>query len=152
MSPSRISRRIVIDRLAWIERMIAQIRALPVHDRSAFLADSRNVWTAESCIRRALEAVFDLGRHLLARGFGIGVSEYKEIADSLASSDVVSKSHADLMKMLAGYRNRLVHFYHEVSADELFEICSTELADVVLVQNAFRYWVDTHPELIDDKL
>jgi uncharacterized protein YutE (UPF0331/DUF86 family) len=80
------------------------------------------------------------------------VSEYKEIADSLASSGVLSKSSMDLMKMLAGYRNRLVHFYHEVSADELFEICSTELADVVLVQKALRHWVDAHPELIDEQL
>jgi uncharacterized protein YutE (UPF0331/DUF86 family) len=108
MSPSKISRRIFLDRIAWIDRMITQIRVLPLADRAAFLADSRNVWTAESCIRRALEALFDLGRHVLARGFGVGVTEYMEIAEKLASQGVLSETHADLMKVLAGYRNRLV--------------------------------------------
>ena len=134
MSPSKISQRIFLDRIAWIDRLIAQIRALPLADRSAFLSDSRNVWTAESCIRRALEAMFDLGRHVLARGFGVGVTEYKEIAENLASQGVLSETRAGLMRILAGYRNRLVHFYHEVSADELFEICSTELNDVISAQ------------------
>lgn len=132
--------------------MIAQIRALPLEDRAAFLADSRNVWTAESCIRRALEALFDLGRHVLARGFGLGVTEYKEIAQSLGSQGILSESHARLLNMLAGYRNRLVHFYHEVSADELFEICSAGLDDVISIQEAFRRWLDSHAELVDTSL
>jgi uncharacterized protein YutE (UPF0331/DUF86 family) len=149
MSPSKISRRIFLDRIAWIDRMIAQIRALPLADRTAFLADSRNVWTAESCIRRALEAIFDLGRHVLARGFGVGVTEYKEIAESLASQGILSETSAGLMKILAGYRNRLVHFYHEVSADELFEICATELNDVISLKDEFRHWLGTHPEQVD---
>jgi uncharacterized protein YutE (UPF0331/DUF86 family) len=152
MSPSKISRRIFLDRIAWIDRMIAQIRALPLADRAAFLADSRNVFTAESCIRRALEALFDLGRHVMARGFGVGVTEYKEIAENLGSQGVLSATHAGLMKILAGYRNRLVHFYHEVSADELFEICSTELNDVISLQDELRRWLGSHPDLVDSAL
>jgi uncharacterized protein YutE (UPF0331/DUF86 family) len=152
MSPSRISRRIVLDRVAWVDRMIAQIQALPADDRARFMADSRNVWTAESCLRRSLEALFDIGRHVLARGFGDGVSEYKEIADGLLARGILSERDARLMRQLAGYRNRLVHFYHEVSADELFEICSTRLGDLQVIQRAFRRWLDSHPEMVDTSL
>ena len=35
------------------------------------------------------------------------------------------REEADLLQILAGYRNRLVHFYHEVSVEELYEICAT---------------------------
>ena len=80
MTPGQISKRVVADRMAWVEAMLGEIRALPLGDRPAFFADSRNVWAAESCLRRALEALLDLGRHILAKGFGLGVSEYKEIA------------------------------------------------------------------------
>ena len=55
-----MSRRIVLDRIAWVDRMLKEIQSLPVADRASFLAESRNVWAAESCLRRAIEALFDI--------------------------------------------------------------------------------------------
>ena len=83
MMPGKISKRVVSDRLAWIDRMLGEIRSLPLGSQSAFMEDSRNIWAAESCLRRALEALFDLGRHIAAKGFGEAVTEYKEIAVTL---------------------------------------------------------------------
>ncbi len=152
MSPAKISRRIFLDRVDWVNRMIAQIRALPLSDRPAFMADARNIWTAESCLRRALEAIFDAGRHTLAKGFGSGVSEYREIADGLAERGVLTEEQASLMRILAGYRNRLVHFYHEVSSEELFQICAAQLGDVIALTDALLQWFNAHPELVDPGL
>ncbi|MGO9412166.1 MAG: type VII toxin-antitoxin system HepT family RNase toxin [Spirochaetia bacterium] len=152
MSPGKVSRRILLDRLSWVDRMISGIRSLPLQSMSAFASDSRNVWNAESCLRRALEALFDIGRHVLAKGFGKGVSEYREIADKLAESGVLSGPQSQLLKILAGYRNRLVHFYHEVSLDERCQTWTTQLGDVVAMRDAFRAWLDSHPPLIDDSL
>ena len=75
MSPSKISRRVFLDRVAWVERMVDQVRQLPLLTMQSFTGDIRNVLSAESCLRRGLEALFDVGRHILARGFGAGVSE-----------------------------------------------------------------------------
>ena len=105
--------------------MVLEIRALPLHDKEQFLADSRNVWTAESCLRRSLEALLDLGRHILAKGFGIGVTEYQEIARELQKQRVLSVDEGSLLRILVGYRNRMVHFYYEISVEELYEICSS---------------------------
>ena len=88
MSPGKVSRRIAADRLAWIERMLKEIQSLPLGSAEAFLADSRNIYTAESCLRTSFEALFDLGRHILAKGYGVGVSEYKEIAFELERQGV----------------------------------------------------------------
>ena len=68
MTPTLISRRVVVDRLNWAMRMVATIQDLPLADRDVFFADNRNVWTTDSCLRRALEALLDLGRHILAKG------------------------------------------------------------------------------------
>ena len=152
MSPGKVSKRVVLDRISWVKRMLSEIRALPLRSRDEFLSDSRNVWTAESCLRRALEALFDAGRHILAKAFGKGVSEYKEIASALAESHVLTPQQAALFRILAGYRNRLVHFYHEVSQDELYQICSARLGDVVAAEEALRAWFESHPDLVDDAL
>jgi len=150
MTPGKISRRVVADRLAWVERMVAEIRTLPLTDRNAFFADRRNLWTAESCLRRALEALLDLGRHILAKGFGIGVSEYREIAVRLEEQRVLSVDEAALLRTMAGYRNRLVHFYHEVSPEELYEVCAHRLGDLEQVLAAYRRWLQDHPDRLSE--
>jgi len=152
MTPGILSKRVVADRLSWINFMLGEIRALPLGDREAFFSDRRNVWTAESCLRRALEALLDLGRHILAKGFGQGVSEYKEIARVLERVGVLSREQGALLQQLAGYRNRLVHFYHEVSDQELYDICTQQLGDVDTALAAIVAWIKAHPEMIDQAL
>ncbi len=152
MLPGKISQRVVSDRLAWVDRMLKEIRSLPLETKESFLSDSRNVLAAESCLRRSLEALFDLGRHILAKGFGLGVAEYKEIASFLQEHKVISGSETELMRKLAGYRNRLVHFYHDVSAEELYEVCTLYLGDVEQAADALRNWLRSHRDLLDDSL
>lgn len=142
----------VTDRLDWVQRMLTTIRGLPLDDQESFFADSRNVWTADACLRRALEALFDLGRHILAKGFNQAPSEYKEVATALGGMNVLSPEEAELMRLLAGYRNRLIHFYHEVSADELYQICAYQLGDMERITNAYRNWLKAHPDRVDTSL
>ena len=152
MLPGKISKRVVSERLAWMDRKLSEIRALPLDSKPTFMQDTRNIWAAESCLRRALEALFDMGRHIAAKGFGEAVTEYKEVAVTLYRRSVISTGDLELMQKLAGYRNRLVHFYHDVSADELFEICASHLGDVEQISNALRSWLANNPKIIDETL
>jgi uncharacterized protein YutE (UPF0331/DUF86 family) len=83
MAPGKAKQRIVADRLDWVQRMVDEIRTLPLGSLDEFSADRWNIGAAESCLRRALEALLDLGRHLLAKIFGEAVTEYKKIAEEL---------------------------------------------------------------------
>lgn len=38
--------------------------------------------TDPDCCRRYLKALFDVGRHILAKGYGVGISEYREVGRS----------------------------------------------------------------------
>lgn len=129
--------------------MVEALRALPGESLHAFQGDPRTVAAAESYLRRGLEALLDLGRHILARGFGHAVVEYKEIAVRLREKGVLGESEAGLLRELAGYRNRMVHFYSEVTTEELFHIRSSRLADIERVLSALLQWLNAHPELID---
>ena len=152
MMPGRISQRVVLDRLGWVDQMVKNIQSLPLENREVFFDDPRNLWAAESCLRRALEALLDLGRHILARGFGIGVSEYKEIASELARQAVLSPQMVNMLSILAGYRNCMVHFYHEITPDEIYDICATQLGDVELIADSFRDWIQQHQDILDRTL
>lgn len=152
MTPGQLRTKIVAERAAWIRRMVASLRDLPGADFETFQSDSRNIAAAESYLRRALEALLDLGRHVLAKGFGQAVSEYKDVANVLTYVGVLDAPHGALLRELAGYRNRLVHFYHEVSNLELYEICTARLGDLESLLEALLQWINTHPERLDREL
>ena len=143
MTPSRIRPDIVADRVAWTRKMVAGIRALPISDKAAFLASPQTAAAAESYLRRALEALLDLGRHLLSKGFGLAVVEYREIATKLGECGVLNSDETALMRDMAGYRNRMAHFYDEVSEEEIFNIVTHQLTDFERVLEAIVRWVDS---------
>lgn len=149
MTPSQLRAKVVAERVAWIRRMLADLRVLPLDTYTHFESDPRNPAAAESHLRRALEALLDLGRHVLAKGFGQPVVEYKEVARALTQVGVLDREKELLLRTLAGYRNRLVRFYHEVSNRELYEICTGQLGDIETVLAAILDWIGSHPEKIN---
>jgi len=152
MTPSQLRYRVVAERISWVQQMIGSIRSLLPETYEEFCADVRNPAAAESFLRRGLEALLDLGRHILAKGFGVGVSEYKEIVSELAHAGVLNEEDASRMRQLAGYRNRLVHFYQEISDRELFDICRLYIQDVEGVLETLTRWLKSNPDRLDHSL
>lgn len=147
--PSRMRATIIADRASWVRRMLEGLRSLPGESAESFQCDPRTVAATESYLRRGLEALLDLGRHILAKGFSRAVVEYKDIPIQLLEIGVLAEREAGLLRDMAGYRNRLVHFYSEVTPQELFHIRSSRLADIEDVLSALLHWLQAHPELMD---
>jgi uncharacterized protein YutE (UPF0331/DUF86 family) len=152
VTPNFLRAQVIAERSAWVRDMLERLKALPLGSFESFTADPRNPASAESYLRRALEALLDLGRHILAKGFGLAVTEYKEIAQRLAGQGILSADNGRLLEKMAGYRNRMVHFYQEISNQELYEICSNQLGDVGTLLKELLQWVNDHPEKIDHSL
>ena len=118
----------------------------------AFEADPRTPAAAESYLRRALEVLLDLGRHVPAKAFGQPAAEYRDIPRYLAEHGVIDEAGAVRWLKMAGYRNRMVRFYAEISRADLFGICAAKQADIESAVGAIRAWMAAHPELVDTSL
>jgi len=149
VTAAKIRAAVVAERVAWIRKMLDGIRRLPLSSFEQFMEDPRTPAAAESHLRRALEALLDLGRHVLAKGFALAPAEYKEIADELIRVGVLSEQDGALLRRMAGYRNRLVHFYHEVSQEELYTLCTIHLSEVEEVCDAILRWLNENPDKVD---
>jgi uncharacterized protein YutE (UPF0331/DUF86 family) len=139
VTPSGVRLKLVRERLEAIADLVAALRRLPQASEEEFLADRRNPYSAESLVRRALEALFDVARHLLSKGQGKGALEYKEVARLAEEHGLVTDpSLAARFREMAGFRNRLVHFYHEVTPRELFGVVTRDLGDLEALAEALR--------------
>lgn len=141
MTPGTIDEKVIAQRARWIREAIAAMRELPLVDRQAFFGNKHNIAAAESYLRRSLEALFDVGRHILAKGFGYPAAEYKEIARGLFEKAVLGEEEGELLRKMAGYRNRMVHFYHDISPEELLDICLNHTDEIDRLLERMLQWL-----------
>jgi uncharacterized protein YutE (UPF0331/DUF86 family) len=53
------------------------------------------------------------------------------------------------MRRIAGYRNRMVHFYHVVDNQELYSLCTSNLKDLERLLDALLVWLRNNPNHVD---
>jgi len=152
VTPDKIDAKVVTAKSRAIRSMLDGIDELPLDSLDAWTEDQRMVAAGESYLRRALEALLDLARHLLAKGFGRAVPEYAALADALEEEGILTKERAERLRLMARYRNRMVHFYDDVSTEELYGILTQHLADVPETLEALRAWIEEHPDRLRGEL
>jgi len=140
MSPGDIDSKVVAQRAFWISQMVDSLKDLKLEEKVSFLADRHKVAAAESYLRRALEALFDIGRHILAKRFAYPATEYRDIAKGLSDKGILVEKEAESMRKMAGYRNRMVHFDHEITPEELHEICPYHVNEIKFLADKLVQW------------
>jgi len=127
---SKLNTARILELVRFIETCLQEIGFVSKMSKKEFLSDRKNPPFLESYLRRALEAVFDIGRHILAKTAGFKEIEYKAIAKHLGEKEIVTRELSGILYEMAGYRNRMVHFYKEVSPEELYDIAVNRLKDI----------------------
>lgn len=123
---------------------LRRLRDLPIEAFSDETKD--NIDVAKARLREALEGVFNIGAHILSRIEGGRTTEYKDIARKLGEHGIVDKKFADgALRNMAGYRNRLTHFYAEIKPEELRHILQNDLGDFEVFLSAIKRVLE-HPE------
>src|SRR3989337_3802836 len=119
----------ILELIRYIESCVEELKPFSKMTETEFLSDRKNPPFVESYLRKALEAVFDIGRHILAKSYGFKEIEYKTIAKELGKRKVISEELSGALIKMAGYRNRMVHFYREVTSEELHQIILNNMED-----------------------
>ena len=140
---SNLNIKLIEDRLGFVNQAVFKLKKLARLTEKEFLIDDTPA-IAESYLRRLLEAIFDIGRHIISKTAGKGIVEYKEIAGALGKNKIITDNCAEKLRLMAGYRNRLVHFYQEVSDKELYSIVKTNLTDVENFVKQIMVFIDKY--------
>lgn len=145
MTKNNIEKDVVLKRVNGIQGEIAQLeelRALPLEEFRSGVGFK----LAHYHLHRALEGVFHIASHILARIPGAQATEYKGLARTLGEYSIVEKEFAEtkLVKM-AKYRNRLVHFYAEITPEELYGVLQNDLGDFDVFLRAVKNLLE-YPE------
>jgi len=137
-----IDREIVATRLSKLRealRHLVEIRSKP---RQEYLASETDRALSEHYLRLALEAMLDIGSHLIAaRGYRKPL-QLREIPLVLAENGIIENDLARRLAEATGLRNRLVHGYTDIDYAMLFDALEKDLSDIGIFAVAVGQTVD----------
>lgn len=137
----------ITPRIDGITKDIAKLRLLASLPKKDFCNIANDYFdVAKLRLHEALEGIFHIGAHILSRMDGGRTTDYKDIAKKLGEFGIVEKNFAiGPLTFMAGYRNRLVHFYAEIKPEEMYKIINNNLGDFEIFLKAVKDVLE-HPE------
>lgn len=124
------NRHLVATRALTVRGSLDRLRQMAALDRKRFARTPDAYAVAAHHLRRALQALLDLGRHIAVKSGSGNPQSYAEIFDLLERGRALPEALADKGRTLVGHRNRLVHEYAEIPGGELWRILRSSPDDL----------------------
>jgi len=125
------------DKLALVTAQLMHMRAsldrlhrLASIPAEEFLASEDYSALANHHLQRAVQAMLDIGRHIVIRRRLGRTSSYADIICRLYENGVLPTDLGERLAELARLRNRLVHVYWDVTGPDVREVLETRLEDL----------------------
>lgn len=140
-----IEKDVILKRMNGIEAELAALKELAKLPFEEF-KQQKGFELGQYHLHRALEGVFNISAHILSRIPGGMATKYRDMARNLGKFKIVDKQFADTkLTEMANYRNRLVHFYAEVTPEEIYKVLQKDLGDFDIFFAAVKKVLE-HPE------
>lgn len=144
MKDLKIDKKTILERIDIIQKSLKKLNNLKSLTPGKFMLDD-NFAIAEHYLRYALEAIFDICAHILSTIPGAQVGEYRKMAIEMGKQKIIPMDFAKKqLYEMGGYRNRLTHFYLEVTPEEMYKIIQDNLGD-------FEVFIKQIKKLLTDK-
>jgi len=137
-----VNREVVLDRISIIKNSLKRLKEISKLSKQEFKNNDDYFAIAEHHLRRSLEAVIDLGRHICVKEDLGQPQDYTEVFDILNNGGVLSKEFTESIRGMAGYRNRLVHMYNQIDREEIYQILQERLDDFDIFTNEIMNYIN----------
>lgn len=125
----QIDKKRVLDKIRIIQDCLSKLRILSRLSVDDFTSDFKNFDSAKYNLQIAIEAMIDIGNHIISRE-GLGTPKtYRDTFEILHKGKIIPKEDLATYKLMARFRNRIVHFYDEIDDREVFNILQNNLGD-----------------------
>jgi uncharacterized protein YutE (UPF0331/DUF86 family) len=127
-------------RIARIRKNLKELKKLSQYPFKKYQSNILNTATAERLIHVTIEAMLDIGSHIVATEALGEPLEYREVFILLTQNGILPKDKEKNFLDLAGLRNRIVHLYDEIDHKLLHKALRTELDDMeVFIKAILKY-------------
>jgi uncharacterized protein YutE (UPF0331/DUF86 family) len=124
-------------RMNKLDEYLKVLRRLQRYERDEFLSEPEHYGSAERFLHLAIEALLDMGNHVIAdENMGV-VDWYSDVPKLFAGKGFISSDLCEKWIRMIGFRNTLVHEYVDIDRAIVFEILHNGLEDIEQLKRVF---------------
>ncbi len=128
-------------RLNKLDEYLAILGRLQRHTLEDFLSQPELYGSTERFMQLAIEAIIDMGNHVIA-DLGLGVVNwYSDIPRILADKGYLSRDLQEKWIRMIGFRNTLVHEYIDIDRKIVYEVLRDGLRDIEELRRVFAQFL-----------
>ncbi len=137
----KIKAEVLRKRLNKLDEYLAILRGLQKYSFDEFIADPQRYGSVERFLHLAIEAINDMGNHVVAE-LDLGeVNWYSDIPALLARADHIDDSLQEKWIKMIGFRNTLVHEYIEIDRKIVHDVLRNRLGDLEELRRSFAQFL-----------
>jgi len=130
-----VRREVLRKRLNKLDEYLTILWGLQHYRLEEFLENPERYGSAERFLQLAIEALMDIGNHLVA-DLELGVVNcYRDIPSLLVAAGYLSAELEEKWFRMIGFRNTLVHDYLEIDRSIVHDVLQHHLEDLVAIKN-----------------
>ncbi len=128
---------VIRKRLAKLDEYLSILRQLRATPSEEFLRNPEKYGSAERFLQLAIEAINDIGGHLVA-DLNLGTVEWaRDIPEHLYKAGYIDEALREQWFRMIGFRNVLVHDYLDVDRTRVYEVLQHHLEDFERLRKIF---------------
>ena len=125
-----VDKDVVLNRIKHLEDNINYLKKIENFDQKTFSSDPDIYYRFERALHLAVEAVLDLGNHLIADQNLETPDSNRDIFRILFENKIISERLKKSLIKMAGFRNILVHDYLDLNRELEYEIIKNSIKDI----------------------
>lgn len=127
---TRLDKESIHSKIARIRRNLSQLKKLGKIPYQKYVGDFLNTSTAERLLQVSIEAMLDIGSHIIAEEELGEPLEYRDVFSLLVKNKIIRKTSKEKLMQLASLRNRIVHVYEDIDHKLIHRYLQKELSDI----------------------
>ena len=125
-----VDRDVILERIRHLEKNINYLNGVNNYSKEKFSNEMDIYFRFERALHLAIEAVIDIGNHIIADQQFKTPDSNKNIFRILADNNIINKELSESLMKMAGFRNILVHDYLELDRELEYEIILNNIDDI----------------------
>lgn len=125
-----VSREKITQKFSQLDEYLRLLKRISETPREGFLNDKILIGSAKYYLQVSIECTLDVVNHIIAAERFRPPKDYADSFKVMEEEGLVSPDLGQRLRMMAKFRNRLVHLYGEVDDEYVYEFIGNDLDDI----------------------
>ena len=137
-----VNKQIIFRLINNIESYIKDLEEIDTVKLENYQKDIKTQRYIERTLQITIEAMFDIAHHIISDEMYREPNTYADAFNVLEENKVIDKDFTSTAKLIAQFRNKIVHYYENIDSELVYAIAKNKRNDFTKYIEMIKSWLD----------